>query len=89
MFEVAEHVEMVFEEGDLGQGEFSRPMVGEGQPLPSYKKKNDFCGLQAADQYAWELARRLKDEEKEKQLGREFDPQKNWSFYISPFLICT
>ena len=79
-FQIAEPVEMIFEEGDLGQGDFSRLMVGEGQPLPIYKKKNDFLGLQAADQYAWELARRLKDDDKEKKLGREFNPRIELQF---------
>jgi len=73
MFEIREPVEMIFEEGDLGHVEFSRLMVGEDSALPIYKKKDDFFGLQAADQYAWEIATRLKDEEKEKQLNREFD----------------
>jgi hypothetical protein len=74
-FEIPEPVEMIFEEGDLGQCEFSQIMAGEGSLAPIYKKKNEFIGLQAADQYAWEIARRLKDEQKEKQLGREFDPR--------------
>jgi hypothetical protein len=79
-FEITEPVEMIFEEGDLGQGEFSRLMVGEGSALPIYKKKSDFLGLQAADQYAWEMARRLKDEEKEKQLCREFEARNELMF---------
>lgn len=79
-FQIPEPVEMIFEEGDLGQGDFSRIMVGEGQPLPIYKKKSDFLGLQAADLYAWEVARRLKDEDKEKKLGREFDPRMELQF---------
>jgi len=79
-FEISEPVEMIFEEGDLGQGEFSRLMVGEGSALPIYKRKADFLGLQAADQYAWEIARRLKDTEKEKELRREFDPRSELKF---------
>jgi Protein of unknown function (DUF3800) len=79
-FQITEPIEMIFEEGDLGQGDFSRLMVGEGQPLPIYKKKSDFLGLQAADQYAWEIARRLKDEDKGKKLGRDFDPRIELQF---------
>jgi hypothetical protein len=82
-FEISEPVEMIFEEGDLGQGEFARLMVGEGSALPIFINKNDFLGLQAADQYAWEIGRRLKDEEKEKQLGREFDPRPELKFLYS------
>ncbi len=53
-FGVEEPVECIFEEGDFEQGKFSRLMVDEGMDLPIYKKKVDFAGLQAADQYAWE-----------------------------------
>ena len=74
-FESADPVEMIFEEGDLGQTEFSRIMVGEGSDLPIYKKKKDFAGLQAIDHYCWELTNRLKSQEKEKELNREFPPR--------------
>jgi len=40
-----------------------------------YKKKQDFAGLQMTDHYAWEISYRLKSEEKEKQLNREFEPR--------------
>ncbi len=74
-FESANPVEMIFEEGDLGQTEFSRIMVGEGSDLPIYKKKKDFAGLQAIDHYCWEITNRLKIQEKEKELKRDFDPR--------------
>jgi hypothetical protein len=47
-------VEYIFEEGDFEQGKFTKLMVDEGEAAPIYKKKKDFAGLQAADQYAWE-----------------------------------
>jgi hypothetical protein len=39
-------------------------MAKEGLPLPIYKQKNDFAGLQAADQYAWEQTFALKEHKK-------------------------
>lgn len=74
-FEIEEPVEMIFEEGDFGQGQFSDLIVNEGMSPPIYRKKEDFAGLQMADQYAWEMFYRLKTDEKEKQLGREFEPR--------------
>ena len=47
-------VECIFEQGDYEQGNFTQLMVDEGEPAPIYKKKDDFAGLQGADQYAWE-----------------------------------
>lgn len=73
-FEIDEPVELIFEEGDFGQGQFSDLMTSEGMPSPIYKKKEDSVGLQMSDHYAWELFYRLKTEE-EKQLGREFEPR--------------
>jgi len=61
-FDIAEPVEYVFEEGDFEQGKFTELMIDEGWPLPIYKKKQDFAGLQAADQYAWEEFFSLKRE---------------------------
>ena len=49
-----EPAEYIFEEGDFEQGKFTDLMLDEGWPVPIYKKKKDFAGLQAADQYAWE-----------------------------------
>jgi len=54
MFAIGEPVEYVFEAGDFGQAKFTDLMVDEGQPIPIYKNKADFAGLQAADHYAWE-----------------------------------
>lgn len=53
-FDVPEPVECIFEEGDFEQGKFTDLMVDEGMPIPIYKKKADFAGLQGADHYAWE-----------------------------------
>lgn len=55
-------VEYIFEEGDFEQGKFTELMTTEGLPIPIYKKKKDFAGLQAADQYAWEELFNLKQE---------------------------
>jgi hypothetical protein len=55
-FNVGEPVECIFEEGDFEQGKFTSLMVDEGMPLPIYKKKIDYAGLQAADHHAWERA---------------------------------
>jgi len=74
-FEIEEPVELIFEEGDFGQGQFSDLIVSEGMSPPMYKRKEDFAGLQMADHYAWEISNRLKSEEKEKQLNREFEPR--------------
>jgi hypothetical protein len=74
-FEIEEPVELIFEEGDFGQGHFSDLIVSEGMPPPIYKKKDDFAGLQMSDHYAWEITYRLKSEEKEKQLNVEFEPR--------------
>jgi hypothetical protein len=74
-FEVEKPVEMVFEEGDLGQTEFSKMMVGENSDLPIFKKKKDFAGLQAIDHYCWEITNRLKAQGKENQLACEFEPR--------------
>lgn len=69
---IGEPVEYVFEEGDLGQGEFTDMMVDEGEQKPIYKKKADFAGLQAADHYAWEQFNFLKRREKLPDIeGRE------------------
>jgi hypothetical protein len=58
---VKDRPELIFEEGDFEQGKFTQLMVDEGEPLPIYKKKTDFAGLQAADQYAWEQTYFLKE----------------------------
>ena len=66
-FDVQEPVELIFEDGDLGQGKFTDLMVAEGNDPPIYRNKKDFAGLQAADHYAWEqaffLKRKLRGEE--------------------------
>jgi hypothetical protein len=71
-------VECVFEQGDFGQGKFTRVMADEGELLPIYKKKTDFPGLQAADQYAWEQFNFLR----RKQLGTEDMPRKSFYFLL-------
>jgi len=55
-------IELIFEKGDLGQGEFTALMAVEGMELPIYKSKNDFAGLQAADLMAWEQSSFVKRE---------------------------
>jgi hypothetical protein len=55
-FDIHEHVECVFEEGDFEQGKFTDLMASEGMPTPIYRKKVDYAGLQGADHYAWERA---------------------------------
>jgi hypothetical protein len=62
LFQIRQPVECIFEEGDFGQGQFSKLMVDEGADIPIYKKKQDYAGLQAADHYAWEQAFFLKKE---------------------------
>lgn len=61
-FGVVSPAECIFEEGDFEQGKFTELMVSEGLPVPIYKKKNDYAGLQAADHYAWEHFFHLKQE---------------------------
>lgn len=55
--------EIIFEVGDFEQGKFTTLMVDEGEEIPIYKKKEDFAGLQGADQYAWEQFYFLKKRE--------------------------
>lgn len=52
--------EIIFESGDCEQGKLTHLMVDEGDNPPIYKNKNDFAGLQGADQYAWEQFSYLK-----------------------------
>ncbi len=54
LFAIGEPAEYIFESGDFEQGKFTGLMIDEGQQVPIYKAKKDFCGLQAADLYAWE-----------------------------------
>jgi len=61
-FDISKPVEYIFEEGDFEQGKFTVLMIDEGWPLPIYKKKQDFAGLQGADQFAWEEFFSLKQE---------------------------
>lgn len=70
--------EIIFEQGDFEQGAFTKLMVDEGEPTPIYKKKEDFAGLQGADQYAWEQFSFLK---KRKQ-GSSEDGRKPFFFLI-------
>jgi len=74
-YEVAEPIELIFEEGDFGQGEFSRLMEREGLPIPIYRNKKDFAGLQMADHYAWEMYNQLKTQEKGLQRAVEYFPR--------------
>lgn len=67
-FNIETPVELIFEKGDLGQGEFTELMVDEGNDPPIYKKKDDFAGLQAADHYAWEQAFFLKKQLRQEEL---------------------
>jgi hypothetical protein len=60
-------VECIFEEGDFEQGKFTSLMVDEGEPTPIYKKKNDFAGLQGADQFAWETSNFFKQRDRDPQ----------------------
>ena len=75
---VRECPELIFEEGDFEQGKFTQLMVNEGAPLPIYKKKNDFAGLQGADQYAWEQSYFLKAKRK----GMELDPRPMFQWIL-------
>jgi hypothetical protein len=59
-FGIEGHVECIFEEGDFEQGRFTDLMIDEGAQVPIYKKKKDFAGLQAVDNYAWEQSYHLK-----------------------------
>ena len=45
-FGVSERVECIFEEGDFEQGKFTKLIIDEGMPVPIYKKKIEFVGLQ-------------------------------------------
>ena len=69
-FGVSERVECIFEEGDFEQGKFTKLMIDEGMPVPIYKKKIEFVGLQAADLYAWERAVFVKYEKDERAKPR-------------------
>ena len=77
-FEIEEPVEIVFEGGDFGQGEFSKLMVGEGMPIPTYKNKKDFAGLQGADHYAWEITNRKKQLDK----NMKFEPRPEMVYLL-------
>jgi hypothetical protein len=61
-FDIQESVECIFEEGDFEQGKFTELMVSEGGPVPIYKPKSKFAGLQAADHFGWEQFNFLKKE---------------------------
>jgi hypothetical protein len=50
-------------------------MKREGLPIPVYKKKKDFAGLQMADLYAWEMCNQLKTQEKGSQRAVEYFPR--------------
>lgn len=63
-FNVKDPVECIFESGDFEQGKFTQLMIDEGKDPPIYKRKIDFPGLQAADQYAWEQYHALVDRDK-------------------------
>jgi hypothetical protein len=66
-FDIEDPVECIFESGDFEQGKFTQLMIDEGQDVPIYKKKIDFPGLQAADQYAWEQYHALVDRDRHQQ----------------------
>jgi uncharacterized protein DUF3800 len=61
-FDIQESVECIFEEGDFEQGKFTELVVSEGGPVPIYKPKHMFAGLQAADHFGWEQFHFLKRE---------------------------
>jgi hypothetical protein len=63
-FAVHDPVECIFESGDFEQGKLTELMIDEGKDPPIYRKKADFPGLQAADQYAWEQYHALVDRNK-------------------------
>jgi hypothetical protein len=78
-FDIQEPVECIFEEGDFGQGKFTNLMLSEGNDPPTYKKKKDFAGLQAADYYAWEQAFFLKRE----LVGQQLPPREALSLQLN------
>ena len=51
-YAIRNRVECIFEQGDFGQGNFTKFMIDEGGCADLHS--GDFAGLQAADQYAWE-----------------------------------
>jgi hypothetical protein len=62
---VAQESEVIVESGDLGQDNFLKSMADERKNPPIPRKKAEFCGLQAADHYGWEMAHN------KKTMGRE------------------
>lgn len=70
-FDIQAPVEVIFEDGDFEQGRLTGLMRDEGEPVPIFKNKNDFTGLQAADHYAWEQSFLLKQHEREEVNLRE------------------
>ena len=61
-FNIEESVECIFEAGDFEQGKFTELVVSEGGPVPIYKPKDKFAGLQAAEHFGWEQFHFLKRE---------------------------
>jgi len=57
--------EVIVEAGDLGQDNFLKSMAEERKNPPIPRQGAEFCGLQAADHYAWEMAHN------KKTMGRE------------------
>jgi Protein of unknown function (DUF3800) len=79
MFDMHEPVECIFEEGDFEQGKFTDLMISAGAPLPIYKPKSKYAGLQAADMYAWE---RAAYEKHKTRLPDDPSPREAFNFLI-------
>jgi hypothetical protein len=77
-YAIRQPVECIFEQGDFGQGQFTKLMVDEGEDVPIYKKKAAFAGLQAADMYAWEQFNFLRRE----HLGTVDIPRKPFYYLL-------
>jgi hypothetical protein len=77
-FMIGEPAEYIFESGDFEQGKFTQLMVDEGRQVPIYKSKKDFCGLQAADFYAWEQFNAFVRHEREDYIPRESGSRLIW-----------
>jgi hypothetical protein len=77
-FTIGEPAEYIFESGDLEQEKFTHLMIVEGQQVPIYKPKKDFCGLQAADLYAWEQFNAFNKHTREDYAPRESGSRLIW-----------
>jgi len=77
-FMIGEPAEYIFESGDFEQGKFTQLMIDEGQQVPIYKPKKEFCGLQASDFYAWEQFNAFTKHGREDYAPRESGSRLIW-----------